>query len=88
MKGTLNGRIFVGGDNGKLSELEFCNESSLFGKIMGDKPRKMKKIDHQEGNLLSRIIPKFLKFSDERMICDVSIDESRHILYSFSEERP
>jgi hypothetical protein len=55
---------------------------------MGDKPRKMKKIDHQEGNLLSRIIPKFLKFSDERMICDVSIDESRHILYSFSEERP
>lgn len=53
IEGTKDGRIFLGGRDGCLYEIDYHSESSWFGK-------RCKKINHSQG-LVSYIVPSFLK---------------------------
>lgn len=53
VKGSQNGRIFLGGQDGFLYEIQYQAESTWFGK-------RFKKINHSQG-VISTIVPNFLK---------------------------
>ncbi|XP_029678395.1 nuclear pore complex protein Nup155 isoform X1 [Formica exsecta] len=76
---TNSGRIFLGGRNGSLFEIYYQAESSWFGK-------RCKKINHSEGPL-SFLIPSFvtMALSEEEAIIQISVDDSRNILYTLGD---
>ncbi|XP_003693542.1 nuclear pore complex protein Nup154 isoform X1 [Apis florea] len=77
---TNTGRIFLGGRNGSLYEIYYQAESSWFGK-------RCKKINHSEGPL-SFLVPSFvtIALSEEEAIIQISIDDSRNILYTLGDK--
>ncbi|SPP81701.1 blast:Nuclear pore complex protein Nup155 [Drosophila guanche] len=78
IKGTDDGRIFLGGRDGCLYEVFYQAESSWFGK-------RCKKINHSQ-NLVSYMVPNFLKvFSEVDPIQRIAIDNSRRLLYVLTE---
>ncbi|XP_020280588.1 nuclear pore complex protein Nup155 [Pseudomyrmex gracilis] len=76
---TSSGRIFLGGRNGSLFEIYYQAESSWFGK-------RCKKINHSEGPL-SFLVPSFvtMALSEEEAIIQISVDDSRNILYTLGD---
>ncbi|EDW88030.1 nuclear pore complex protein Nup154 [Drosophila yakuba] len=79
IKGTDDGRIFLGGRDGCLYEIYYQAESSWFGK-------RCKKINLSQG-LVSYIVPSFLKvFSEVDPIERIEIDNSRKLLYVLTEK--
>ncbi|XP_014476453.1 PREDICTED: nuclear pore complex protein Nup155 isoform X3 [Dinoponera quadriceps] len=76
---TSSGRIFLGGRNGSLFEIYYQAESSWFGK-------RCKKINHSEGPL-SFLVPSFVSMalSEEEAIIQISVDDSRNILYTLGD---
>ncbi|XP_051175538.1 nuclear pore complex protein Nup154 isoform X2 [Leptopilina boulardi] len=77
---TNSGRIFLGGRNGSLYEIYYQAESSWFGK-------RCKKINHSEGPL-SFLVPSFVSIalSEEEAIVQISVDDTRHILYTLGDK--
>ncbi|XP_043495408.1 nuclear pore complex protein Nup155 isoform X2 [Polistes fuscatus] len=77
---TNNGRIFLGGRDGSLFEICYQAESSWFSK-------RCKKVNHSEGPL-SFVIPSFvtMALSEEEAIIQISIDDSRNILYTLGDK--
>ncbi|KAK1121340.1 hypothetical protein K0M31_010636 [Melipona bicolor] len=77
---TSSGRIFLGGRNGSLYEIYYQAESSWFGK-------RCKKINHSEGPL-SFLVPSFvtIALSEEEAIIQISVDDSRNILYTLGDK--
>ncbi|XP_056648274.1 nuclear pore complex protein Nup154 [Diorhabda sublineata] len=77
---TEDGRIFYGTKEGNLFEISYQAESGWFGK-------RCKKINLSTSTL-SFLVPSFLNaaLSEEDGICQISIDESRHILYTLTEK--
>lgn len=77
---TSSGRIFLGGRNGSLYEIHYQAESTWFGK-------RCKKINHSEGPL-SFLVPSFVSIalSEEEAIVQISVDDSRNILYSLGDK--
>ncbi|CAB0037630.1 unnamed protein product [Trichogramma brassicae] len=77
---TNSGRIFLGGRNGSLYEIYYQAESSWFGK-------RCKKINHSEGPF-SFLVPSFVSvaLSDEEAIVQISVDDSRSILYTLGDK--
>lgn len=77
---TSNGRIFLGGRDGSLFEICYQAESSWFGK-------RCKKVNHSEGPL-SFLVPSFvtMALSEEEAIIQISIDDSRNILYTLGDK--
>ncbi|XP_046432876.1 nuclear pore complex protein Nup155 [Neodiprion virginianus] len=77
---TNSGRIFLGGRNGSLYEIYYQAESSWFGK-------RCKKINHSEGPL-SFLVPSFVTvaLSEEEAIVQISVDDSRNILYTLGDK--
>ncbi|XP_008546864.1 nuclear pore complex protein Nup155 [Microplitis demolitor] len=77
---TSSGRIFLGGRNGSLYEIHYQAESSWFGK-------RCKKINHSEGPL-SFLVPSFVTvaLSEEEAIVQISVDDSRNILYTLGDK--
>ncbi|KAK0174071.1 hypothetical protein PV328_007188 [Microctonus aethiopoides] len=77
---TNSGRIFLGGRNGCLYEIHYQAESSWFGK-------RCKKINHSEGPL-SFLVPSFVSIalSEEEAIIQISVDDSRNILYTLGDK--
>ncbi|XP_014205239.1 nuclear pore complex protein Nup155 [Copidosoma floridanum] len=75
-----SGRIFLGGRNGSLYEIYYQAESSWFGK-------RCKKINHSEGTF-SFLIPSFVSvaLSEEESIIQISVDDSRNILYTLGDK--
>ncbi|EDW63290.1 nuclear pore complex protein Nup154 [Drosophila virilis] len=79
IEGTKDGRIFLGGRDGCLYEIDYHSESSWFGK-------RCKKINHSQG-LVSYIVPSFLKvFSEVDPIEKIVIDNGRNLLYVLTEK--
>ncbi|KAH8377789.1 hypothetical protein KR093_007134, partial [Drosophila rubida] len=79
IQGSDDGRIFLGGRDGCLYEIDYHSESSWFGK-------RCKKINHSQG-LVSYIVPSFLKvFSEVDPIEKIVIDNSRKLLYVLTEK--
>ncbi|KAL5281513.1 NUP155 family protein [Megaselia abdita] len=79
VKGNYDGRIFLGGQDGFLYEIQYQAESTWFGK-------RFKKINHSQG-VISTIVPNFLKvFSDNDPIIKIEIDNSRNLLYILTEK--
>ncbi|ALC39288.1 Nup154 [Drosophila busckii] len=76
IQGSDDGRIFLGGRDGCLYEIDYQSESSWFGK-------RCKKINHSQG-LMSLIVPSFLKKDDA--IEKIVIDNSRKLLYVLTEK--
>ncbi|XP_077271412.1 nuclear pore complex protein Nup154 isoform X2 [Temnothorax americanus] len=76
---TNSGRIFFGGRNGSLFEIYYQAESSWFGK-------RCKKVNHSEGPL-SFLVPSFvtIALSEEEAIIQISVDDSRNILYTLGD---
>ncbi|KAG5343295.1 NU155 protein, partial [Acromyrmex heyeri] len=76
---TNSGRIFLGGRNGSLFEIYYQAESSWFGK-------RCKKVNHSEGPL-SFLVPSFvtMALSEEEAIIQISVDDSRNILYTLGD---
>ncbi|XP_043248348.1 nuclear pore complex protein Nup154 isoform X1 [Colletes gigas] len=77
---TSSGRIFLGGRNGALYEIYYQAESNWFGK-------RCKKINHSEGPL-SFLVPSFvtIALSEEEAIIQISVDDSRNILYTLGDK--
>ncbi|KAH8397600.1 hypothetical protein KR215_001922, partial [Drosophila sulfurigaster] len=79
IQGSDDGRIFLGGRDGCLYEIDYHSESSWFGK-------RCKKINHSQG-LVSYIVPSFLKvFSEVDPIEKIVIDNTRKLLYILTEK--
>ncbi|KAH8413233.1 hypothetical protein KR009_009074 [Drosophila setifemur] len=79
IKGTEDGRIFLGGRDGCLYEIFYQAECSWFGK-------RCKKINLSQG-LVSYMVPSFLKvFSEIDPIECIEIDNSRKLLYVLTEK--
>ncbi|XP_068150657.1 nuclear pore complex protein Nup154 [Drosophila tropicalis] len=78
IKGTEDGRIFLGGRDGCLYEIHYQAESSWFGK-------RCKKINLSQG-IVSCMVPSFLKvFSEVDPIERIAVDNSRKLLYLLTE---
>ncbi|XP_060081127.1 nuclear pore complex protein Nup155-like [Ylistrum balloti] len=78
--GSDNGRIFMAGKDGCLYELAYQADDGWFS-------RKCRKINHSTSTL-SFLIPSFLNFSfsEDDPLVQLSLDQSRHILYARSEK--
>lgn len=78
--GTDNGRIFLGGKDGCVYEIIYQKELGWWGK-------RCKKVNHSTG-LLSILVPSFINaaFVEEDSIAQITIDNSRHVLYTLSEK--
>nr|XP_018906260.1 PREDICTED: nuclear pore complex protein Nup155 [Bemisia tabaci] len=78
--GSANGRIFLGGEDGNLYEIQYRKELDWWGK-------RCSKVNHS-GTTLSFLLPSvissLLQKSDS--ISQISIDNSRKILYTLSEK--
>lgn len=69
VKGTYDGRIFLGGQDGFLYEIQYQAESSWFGK-------RFKKINHSQG-VISTMVPNFLKvFSVSFVYAFIKVEEN------------
>ncbi|XP_050292883.1 nuclear pore complex protein Nup155 [Anthonomus grandis grandis] len=77
---TSNGRIFFGSKEGALFEISYQAESGWFGKRC--------KMVNLSTSALSFLVPSFLNaaLTDEDSIVQISIDNSRNILYSLTEK--
>ncbi|KAJ4448862.1 hypothetical protein ANN_00253 [Periplaneta americana] len=77
---TSSGRIFLGGRDGCLYEVAYQAAGSWFGK-------RCKKVNHSTGTL-SFLVPSFLNlaFSEEDPIVQISIDNTRNILFTLTEK--
>lgn len=79
VEGTDDGRIFLGGRDGSLYEIQYQAESNWFGK-------RCKKVNHSQG-LISLVVPGFLKvFSESDAVAKIQIDNQRSLLYILSEK--
>lgn len=78
IKGTENGRIFFGGNDGCLYEVVYKAESNWLGK-------RCKKINLSQ-SVISFMVPGFLKaFNEVDQIIDICVDNSRNLLYTLSD---
>ncbi|ROT74389.1 nuclear pore complex protein Nup155 isoform X1 [Penaeus vannamei] len=77
IRGTNDGRIFMGAKDGCLYELVYQAEDGWFS-------RKCQKVNHSRSTI-SYLLP-FLAFSEDDPINQVEVDDSRHILYTLSEK--
>ncbi|XP_033636336.1 nuclear pore complex protein Nup155-like [Asterias rubens] len=77
IKSTPNGRIFLAGKDGCLYEIVYQAQDGWFS-------RKCRKVNHSSSSL-SFLVPSFLNFSEDDPIAEITIDETRHILYTRSE---
>ncbi|XP_067621641.1 nuclear pore complex protein Nup154 [Eurosta solidaginis] len=76
---SQNGRIFLGGRDGCLYEIDYHADSSWFGK-------RCKKVNHSQ-SIVSAMVPSFLKlFSDNDPIVSIVIDDNRQLLYTLTEK--
>ena len=80
-----NGRIFYGGSSGHVIELKYEDRShfDVFSLMQGER-RKLKKNDHQSENIIKKFLPGFLKFSNQKSLVDIKVDEYRNVIYSVS----
>jgi nuclear pore complex protein Nup155 len=74
--GTLGGRVFLAGKDGCLYEIAYQAEEGWFY-------RRCRKINHST-SVMSYILPSFLSFSEQDSLEHITVDESRHILYTLS----
>ncbi|KAL0269136.1 UNVERIFIED_CONTAM: hypothetical protein PYX00_006963 [Menopon gallinae] len=78
---SLNGRLFLGGRDGSLFEIEYKAERNWLGK-------RFCKKNHSSG-YLTYLIPSFissLAYGEENPIVQISVDNSRNILYTLTEK--
>uniref|UniRef100_A0A2P2HZZ0 Nuclear pore complex protein Nup155-like n=1 Tax=Hirondellea gigas TaxID=1518452 RepID=A0A2P2HZZ0_9CRUS len=78
VKGTMDGRLFMGAKDGDLWELSYQAEDGWFS-------RKCQKVNHSKSTLAS-FLPSFLTLAEEDSVVQIEVDESRHILYTLSEQ--
>eukprot|EP00057_Strongylocentrotus_purpuratus_P015067 XP_011669541.1 PREDICTED: nuclear pore complex protein Nup155 isoform X1 [Strongylocentrotus purpuratus] len=78
IQGTKDGRIFLASKDGCLYELVYQAQDGWFS-------RKCRKVNHSSG-VLSYLIPSMLQLSDKDPLVQIALDESRHILYTRSEQ--
>ncbi|XP_062607131.1 nuclear pore complex protein Nup155-like [Saccostrea cucullata] len=80
IKGAPNGRIFMAGKDGCLYELAYQADDGWFS-------RKCRKINHSTSTL-SFLVPSFLNFSfsEDDPLLQLSLDDSRNILYACTEK--
>lgn len=78
--GAPNGRIFMAGKDGCLYELVYQADDGWFS-------RKCRKINHSTSTL-SFLVPSFLNFSfsEDDPLLQLSLDDSRNILYACTEK--
>ncbi|KAL5017128.1 hypothetical protein ScPMuIL_006717 [Solemya velum] len=78
--GSRNGRIFMAGKDGCLYELAYQADDGWFS-------RKCRKVNHSTSTL-SFLVPSFLNFSfsEDDPVVQISVDDSRHILYTRTEK--
>lgn len=77
VRGTLDGRLFMGAKDGALWELNYQAEDGWFS-------RKCQKVNHSKSTL-SSFLPSFLTLAEEDSVVQIEVDESRHIVYTLSE---
>ncbi|RZF37133.1 hypothetical protein LSTR_LSTR015323 [Laodelphax striatellus] len=79
--GTDNGRIFLGGKDGSVYEIMYQKEIGWSGK-------RFYKVNHSTSGL-SLLVPSFISSAFGKLvdpITQMSIDKSRHVLYTLSEK--
>lgn len=88
--GSQVGRIFMGGNNGNLYELDYKSQESPFALVFGTgQTHKCQKINHSAWNWkFVHIVPPFLQtlLDVNDSLIDLTIDNLRNILYSVSKK--
>jgi hypothetical protein len=59
------------------------NKFNVLDILQGER-RKLKKNDHQNESIILKLIPSFFKYTENKTITDIKIDEVRNVLYSIS----
>ena len=88
--GSQVGRIFMGGSNGNLYELDYKSQESPWARVFGTgQTHKCQKINHSAWNWkFVHIVPPFLQtiLDVTDSLVDLSIDNMRNVLYSISKK--
>jgi nuclear pore complex protein Nup155 len=85
--GSQTGRIYMGGNNGSLYELEYDNVESSWGALLSDnasQPRKCVKKTHWNLGVFELI--KYVFNSNSSNFGDICVDDVRNLLYVITEE--
>ncbi|XP_064386411.1 nuclear pore complex protein Nup155-like isoform X2 [Halichondria panicea] len=77
IEGTPDGRLFLAGRDGCLYEIIYQAVDGWFSK-------KCRKINHSI-SMVSFLVPSFLSFSEDDPLTQLVIDNSRHVLYTRSD---
>jgi hypothetical protein len=77
-----NGRIFYGGSDGHVYELNVENNRMSLLNMFAIENKRLKKYDLMEESILLKLLPSFLKLSDKKNIIDIKLDEQRNVMYS------
>ena len=73
IKGTHDGRIFLGGQDGHLYELTYSTSG-------GWNDKRCQKICHS--GIVQKVMPSFLRLGSPDPVLEIAIDEHRQILYN------
>ena len=78
-----SGRVFYGGNNGHVYEVKVEDTSPFdFKAFISGEKKKLKHKDLQADSIINKLLPSFLKFTQNKSIVDIKIDEQRNVLYS------
>ena len=82
IRGTPNGRIFLGSKDSSFFEIDYRCHQGWFNQ------KRIWKINHSRSSMSFTIplIPQFLSMSEDEPIKQLEFDETRNILYSFTEK--
>ena len=85
--GTQSGRVFMGGQDGNLYELDYTNVDNKWASMLGldGVTHKCQKVNHN-GWTLKAILPPFIRsiLLAEESVTDLVVDDIRHLLYVVS----
>lgn len=78
-----NCRVFYGGSSGHVNEVKYQEQGKfdIFSLLQGER-RKLKKNDHESETIIKKLLPGFLKFTENKSVIDFKLDPERNILYS------
>jgi hypothetical protein len=69
-----NGRVFFGGVEGKIHELELKSNRIEFLSFFTNENKRLKKNNLQDESFFMKLLPQFLKFSDRKEVIDIKMD--------------
>jgi len=74
-------------DNGHLNELTLQDNSLSILSFFINEKKRLKKNDLHEKSILSKLIPSFLKFEENKELLEIKIDDQRNVVFTLNVSR-